>query len=78
MNVPWQLTEENLERQIKLVWRFILYLKCEIVLMMTFFCYQSIEIALGNAQTLGSSPMLFVGAIIVTIIWYFRKGYTLR
>ncbi len=78
INVPWRLTEENLERQIKLVWHLLLFLKSEIILMMTFFCYQSIQIAIGNAQTLGNSPLLFVGAILVTIIWYFSKGYTLR
>ncbi len=78
INVPWTFTEENLERQIKLVFTFLLFLKSEIIFMMTFFCYQSIEIALGNAQSLGYTPLVLVGGIFATIIWYFKKGYSIR
>lgn len=78
INIPWKLTEQNLERQIKLVWRLMLIIKGEILVMMTYFCYGTIYVALGYSKSIGYSPEILVGAILITALWYFIKGYTSR
>lgn len=78
INIPWSLTKENIIRQIRLVWRMLLYLKIAVMLIFSYLTYQMIQIALHNEQFLGH---FFLGIVIFklgVIIWYFRKSYLQR
>jgi len=78
LNVPWQLTKENLLRQIDHVQKFLMILKGILLLMLTLFCVQSIEIAKGTEQNLGLLLPFHFLALMALIAWYFIRGYRLR
>jgi uncharacterized membrane protein len=78
-NYPWQITEENAERQYLLARTFLSWLKLEIILLFTFIEWTTIQVALGYSEGLGFK-FLPISLIVVfgTIGIYFWLAYKAR
>lgn len=78
-NIPWKITEENAERQYRLVRRMLRMMKVFILLL--FLSLQEMIIAIAMRGT-GQLPVwflpVFLGLIFGTVGWYLVRGWHLR
>jgi uncharacterized membrane protein len=73
-NYPVQITEENAERQYRIARSLMYWLKAEIVWLLTYLEWGSIQVALGNARGLGVTmlPILTVIMLATVGIYMYR------
>ena len=78
-NYPFAITDQNHERQYLLARQLITYLKTELVCILSFIAWQTLQVARGNATDLTVWFMpLFLGFILATTVIYFIKAYRAR
>lgn len=78
-NFPWKITEENKERQFHLAQMLVLSIKTEGIWLFGYIQWQTVQIALGKSDGLGTSfSFIFLGVIFGTIGIYIMKALTAR
>lgn len=69
LNYPWQITDQNRERQYRLAQLFLKALKCELAWLALLITVQTVRVAMGTADGLGAffvlSVMLMLGITVV-------------
>jgi uncharacterized membrane protein len=68
-----KITPENAPVQYRKAIQLLRILKVVITIGLSYMVYESIQVALGNAQTVGASLIVFLVAIFLGIGWYFRR-----
>jgi uncharacterized membrane protein len=78
-NYPWEITEENAERQYRISRTFITLLKAEIVWLFAGMISEIVRVALGKANQMQPTNLYFYLALIaVSVIGYFWLSYRAR
>jgi uncharacterized membrane protein len=78
-NYPWRITEENAPRQHRIVRRFLYVLKAELVWLFAYLTWQTIRVALGQADGLGSAFLpVTLTVVFGTIVCYFVRAASAR
>lgn len=78
-NYPSDITEENALREYTMATRLIRYLKLIIVCIFLLISFRTIQIAHGNAETLGGWFLpLILGLIFIPLIYYIIKSFQVK
>lgn len=72
-NYPVKITPENAPNQYRKAIQLLRIIKVVITIGFSYMVYESIQVALGNAQTTGLSSIVFLVALFLGIGWYFFK-----
>ncbi|UZR97023.1 DUF1648 domain-containing protein [Chondrinema litorale] len=75
-NYPTKITESNAEGQYKKATRLIRYINAIIAILFAYISYQTVQIALGNQESLGSGFLIFllIGLFSgITLYYIFSK-----
>jgi uncharacterized membrane protein len=78
-NFPWRITEENAERQYRIVKDMLAWMKAELVWLFTYIIWATQQVALQKAE--GLSPWFlpaFLLIIFFTTGYYLLEGYQNR
>ena len=78
-NTPWKITDENRERQYKLIVRLLTWLKAENAILFAYLQWAMIQVAFGGATGISSLFMcLWAASLLLTMGAYFYSGYRAR
>lgn len=78
-NYPWTINGENADRQYRIARSLMYWLKTEIVWLMLYIIWGTIQVALGGAKGLGTLFLpIFMAVITGTIIIYFTLAAKAR
>ncbi len=78
-NYPWPITEQNAAVQYVLARTLLTALKAEIVALLAYLEWETIQVALGKSSGLGAGfTPVFLGVIALTTAIYFVRAYRAR
>ena len=78
-NYPFAITDQNCEKQYLLARQLITVIKAELVCILSYITWQTVEVARGAAPDLTVWFMpAFLGLVLTTTIIYFVKAYRAR
>ena len=78
-SVPLWLYQPEREKMRALMRRMLIFLKAEVMAMLTFIIWTTIQVAIGSGHLLGVKYMiLFVTVILGTVAWFATRIFRLR